>query len=124
MYFARKVQCFDKNRAILSDSTGPFWLNITVYWVPDMNGKYSILRKWPPEKYHIFRKLKLKITIIIFFCKICVQSQVYFDFWEITNESGAFMIIKMNKIAEKTTNFLHFEEKNVRDFYFLFVLIF
>ena len=59
-----------------------------------------------------------------YFCKICVQSQDYLDFWQITNENGAFMIIKINKIAEKTMIFLHFEEKNVRENYLLFVLIF
>ena len=89
-----KCDFLNQNRAILSDFGGPFWLNIMVYWVTDMNGKCSILQKRTPGKYHIFRKKKLKITIFIIFCKICVQSQDYLDFWQITNENGAFMITK------------------------------
>ena len=77
-----------------------------------------------PRKISHFSQIKTENYNNYHFCKICVQSQVYLDFWQITNGNGAFMIIKMNKIAEKTTDFLHFEEKNVREFYFLFVLIF
>ena len=77
-----------------------------------------------PRKISHFSQIKTENYNNYNFCKICVQSQDYLDFWQITNENGALVIIKMNKIAEKTTNFLHFEEKNVREIYLLFVLIF
>ena len=95
-----------------------------LYGVPDMNGKHSILQKWTPGKYHIFRKLKLKITIIIVFITFLFKHKIIWIFSQFTNENEVFMIIKINKIAEKTTNFLHFEEKNVLENYLRFVLIF
>ena len=124
MDFDRKVRFFYSKRAILSDYWGPFRLNIMVYRLPDMNGKCPILQKGTPWKISHFLQIKTENNDNYYFWKISVQSQNYLDFWQITNENGAFMIIKMNKIAEKTMNFLHFEEKNVREFYFLFVLIF
>ena len=61
-----------------------------------------------PRKISHFSQIKTENYNNYHFCKICVQSQVYLDFWQITNGNGAFMIIKMNKLAEKNNGFSSF----------------
>ena len=77
-----------------------------------------------PRKISHFSQIKTENYNNYCFYNIFVQTQDYLDFSQFTNENEVFMIIKINKIAEKTTNFLHFEEKNVLENYLRFVLIF
>ena len=119
-----KCDFLNQNRAILSDFGGPFWLNIMVYWVTDMNGKCSILQKRTPGKYHIFAKKNWKLQYLSFFVKFVFNHKIIWIFGKLPTKTELLWSQKMNKIAEKTTKFLYFEEKNVREFHLFFVLIF